>query len=115
MVSDAASRGVTRNRVDTHGTLSALDSISSANCVMDLARKVPSNKWRVIGVGSAQGVICVQARNSGETKQSEAPESNRTRVASDPTWRGRMKESLFGTVASVAIYRIGHSHHATNK
>ena len=59
MVSDTALRGVTRNRVDTHGTPSALDSVSSANCVMDLACKVPSNKQRVIGVGSAQGVICV--------------------------------------------------------
>ena len=58
-VSDATSRGVTRNHVDTHGTLLALDSVSSANCVMDLACKVPSNKWRVIGVGSAHGVICV--------------------------------------------------------
>ena len=91
MVLDATSRGVTRNHVDMHGTPVALDSISSANCVMDLAHKVPSNKWRVVGVGSAQGVICVQARNSGETKQSEAPESNRTWVASDPMWRGKMK------------------------
>ena len=105
--SDAASRGVTRNRVDMHRTPSALDSVSSANCVMDLACKVPSNKRRVIGVGSAQGVICVRARNSGEMKQSEAPESSRTRAASDPTRRGRMKESLFGTAARVAIYGIG--------
>ena len=57
--SDAVLRGVTRNHVDMHGTPSALDSVSSANCVMDLPHKVPSNKWRVIGVGSAQGVICV--------------------------------------------------------
>ena len=106
-VSDTVSRGVTRNHVDMHRTPSALDSVSSANCVMDLARKVPSNKWRVIGVGSAQGVICVQARNSGETKQSEAPESNRTQAASDPMRRGRMKESLFRTAARVAIYGIG--------
>ena len=39
--SDAASRGVTRNHVDTHRTPSALDIVSSANCVMDLAHKVP--------------------------------------------------------------------------
>jgi hypothetical protein len=74
---------------------------------MDLTRKVPSNKQRVIGIGSEQGGICVRARNSGETKQSEAPESNRMRVASDLAWRGRMKESLFGTVVSVAVYGIG--------
>jgi hypothetical protein len=59
-----------------------------------------------MGIGSEQGGICVQARNSGETKQSEAPESNRTQAASDPVWRGRMKESLFRTVASVAVYGI---------
>jgi hypothetical protein len=60
-----------------------------------------------MGIGSEQGGICVRARNLGETKQSEAPESNRTRVASDLVWRGRMKESLFGTAASVAVYGIG--------
>ena len=59
MESDATSRGVTRNHVDMHGTLSVLDSISSAKCVTDLTHKVPSNKQRVIGVGSEQGAICV--------------------------------------------------------
>jgi hypothetical protein len=102
----AASRGVTRNRMDTCGTLSALDSVSSTKFVMDLTCKVPSNKRRVIGTGSEQEGICVRARNSGETKQSEAPESNRTWAASDLARRGRMKESLFGTAASVAVYRI---------
>jgi hypothetical protein len=104
--SHTASRGVTRNHVDTHGTPSALDSVSSTKFVMDLTRKVPSNKWRVIRIGSEQEGICVQARNLGETKQLEAPESNRTRAASDPARRGRMKESLFGMAASVAVYRI---------
>jgi hypothetical protein len=106
MASHAASRGVTRNHVDMHGTPSVLDSVSSTKFVMDLTRKVPSNKRRVIGIGSEQGGICVQARNSGEMKQSEAPESNRTRAASDPARRGRIKESLFGTAASVAVYGI---------
>jgi hypothetical protein len=105
--SHATSRGVTRNRVDTRGTPSALDSVSSTKFVMDLTRKVPSNKRRVIGIGSEQEGICVRARNLGEMKQSEAAESNRTRVASDPARRGRMKESLFGTAASVAVYGIG--------
>ena len=64
MVSDAASRGVTRNHVDTHGTPLVLDSVSSANCVMDLACKVPSNKWRVIGVGcnrTGSSIVNLQA------------------------------------------------------
>ena len=56
---DVVLRGVIRNCMDMHETPSVLDSISSATCVMDLAHKVPSNKWRVIGVGSEQGVICV--------------------------------------------------------
>jgi hypothetical protein len=107
MASHAVSRGVTRNRVDMCGTLSALDSISSTKFMMDLTRKVPLNKRRVIEIGSEQEGICVRARNSGETKQSEAPESNRMRVASDRVRRGRMKESLFGTAASVAVYGIG--------
>jgi hypothetical protein len=106
MVLHAMSRGVTRNHMDMHRTPSALDSISSTKFVMDLTHKVPSNKRRVMGIGSEQGEICVWARNLGETKQSEAPESNRTWAASDPAWRGRMKESLFGTAASVAVYRI---------
>jgi hypothetical protein len=95
------------NLTDTCGTPSALDSVSSTKFVMDLTHKVPSNKRRVIGIGSEQGGICVQARNLGETKQSEAPESNRMRAPSDPVWRGRIKESLFGMAASVAVYRIG--------
>jgi hypothetical protein len=104
--SHTVSRGVTRNHMDTCGTLSALDSISSTKFVMDLTRKVPSNKQRVMGIGSEQGGICVRARNSGETKQSEAPESNRMQAASDLAQRGRMKESLFRTAASVAVYGI---------
>jgi hypothetical protein len=105
--SHATSRGVTRNHVDTCGTPSVLDSVSSTKFVMDLTRKVPSNKQRVIRIGSEQEGICVRARNSGETKQLEAPESNRMRAASDPVRRGRMKESLFGMAASVAVYGIG--------
>jgi hypothetical protein len=104
--SHTASKGVTRNRVDTCRTPSALDSVSSTKFVMDLTCKVPSNKQRVIGIGSEQEGICVQARNSGETKQSEALESNRMRAASDPARRGKIKKSLFGTVASVAVYGI---------
>jgi hypothetical protein len=107
MALHAMSRGVTRNHVDMRGTPSALESVSSTKFVMDLTRKVPSNKWRVMGVGSEQGVICVWARNLGETKKLEAPESNRTRAASDPAWRGRMKESLFGMAVSVAVYGVG--------
>jgi len=37
-------------------------------------------------------------------KQSEAPESNRTRTTSDLTYRWRIKESLLGMAASVAVY-----------
>jgi hypothetical protein len=92
--------------MDTRRTLSALDSVSSTKFVMDLTHRVPSNKWRVMGIGSEQGGICVQARNSGETKQLEAPESNRMRAASDPAWRGRMKASLFRMAVSVAVHGI---------
>src|SRR6266852_8912969 len=83
--SQAASRGVTRKRVDTCGTPWVLDSVSSMKFVMDLTREVPSNKRRVMGADNGHGVMWVRARNSGDTKHSEAPESNRTWVASGPT------------------------------
>jgi hypothetical protein len=45
--------------------------------------------------------------NSGETKQSEAPESTSTRMAVEPIYSGRMKESLLRMAARVAVYVIG--------
>ena len=55
---------------------------------------------------NGDGVMWLRQINSGEMKQSEAPESNRTRMTSDPTYKQRMKESLLGVAASVVVYRI---------
>jgi hypothetical protein len=83
-----------------------LDSMSSTNCVMDLTCKVPSNKWRLMGVDNGLGVMLLQVRKLGEMKQSEAPESNSMQIPSELTKRRRMKESLFGMVVSVAVYGL---------
>jgi hypothetical protein len=40
-------------------------------------------------------------------KQLEALESNSMQIPSEPTKRRRMKESLFGMAASVAVYGLG--------
>ena len=44
--SQAASRGDTKKRVDTCGTPSVLDSVSSTSSVIDLDCSVPLNKQR---------------------------------------------------------------------
>src|SRR5271154_7220563 len=104
--SHAVSRGVIKKRVDTRGTPSALDSVSSTSSVMDLRCRVPLNKRRLMGKFSEWGVMWEREMNSGETKQSEALESNRTQMAMDPIYSWRMKESLFRTAARVAVYGI---------
>src|SRR5271154_87686 len=76
--SHAVSRGVIKKRVDTRGTPSTLDSVSSTSSVMDLCCRVPSNRRRLMGWDSERGVRWEREMNSGEMKQSEAPESNRT-------------------------------------
>ena len=55
---------------------------------------------------NGDGVMWLRQINSGEMKQSEAPESNRMRTTSDLTYKQRMKESLLGMAASVAVYGI---------
>jgi hypothetical protein len=105
--SQAASRGVTRKHVDMCGTPWVLDSVSSTNCVMDLTCKVPLNKRRLMGVDNGLGVMLLQVRKLGETKQLEALESNSTQIPLELMKRGRMKESLFGVAASVAVYGLG--------
>ena len=102
--SQAASRGDIKKRVDTRGTPSVLDSVSSTSSVIDLDCSVPLNKRREMGVDNGDVVMWLRRINSGEMKQSEAPESNRTRTTLDPTYRRRMKESLLGMAASVAVY-----------
>src|SRR5271170_7129566 len=47
--SHAVSRGVIKKRVDTRGTPSTLDSVSSTSSVMDLRCRVPSNRRRLMG------------------------------------------------------------------
>ena len=102
----AASRGDIKKRVDTHGTPSVLDSVSSTLSVIDLDCSVPLNKQREMGVDNGDVVMWLRRINSGEMKQLEAPESNRMWMTLDLTYRQRMKESLLGMAASVAVYRF---------
>ena len=80
--------------------------MSSTLSVIDLDCSVPLNKRREMGVGNGDGVMWLWQINLGEMKQSEAPESNRTWTTSDSTYKWRMKESLLGMAASVAVYGI---------
>src|SRR5271170_3044942 len=83
--SHAVSRGVIKKCVDTRGTPLALDSVSSTSFVMDvLCRDRQIGRW--IGMDNGRGETWQWEMNSGETKQSEAPESNRTRMALDRTY-----------------------------
>ena len=90
--------------MDPRGTPSVLDSVSSTSSVIELDCSVLLNKRREMGVDNGDVVMWLRRINSGEMKQSEAPESNRTRTTLDPTYRQRMKESLLGMAASVAVY-----------
>ena len=85
--------------MDMHGTLSALDSVSLTLSVIDLDCSVPLNKCREMGMDSGDGVMWLW-----DMKQSEAPESSRMWMTLEPTYWWRMKESLLGMAASVAVY-----------
>jgi hypothetical protein len=59
-----------------------------------------------MGADNGLGVMLLGVRRLGETKQSEALESNSTWIPLEPMKRGRMKESLFRMAASVAVYGL---------
>ena len=80
--------------------------MSSTLSVIDLDCSVPLNKQREMGVDNGDVVMWLRRINSGEMKQLEAPESNRMWMTLDLTYRQRMKESLLGMAASVAVYRF---------
>src|SRR6266852_3233425 len=55
--SQAVSSRDTKKCMDTHGTPSVLDSVSSTLLVIDLDCNVPLNKRREMGVGNGDGMI----------------------------------------------------------
>jgi len=102
MASHAESRGDIKNRVETRGVPSGLDRVRLQKWVIALARASPLNRRRDIGWSSLELGMLFLVTKSGDTKQSEAPESSNTRMVDEFDRSCRMKEFLSGMVANVA-------------
>jgi hypothetical protein len=74
---------------------------------MEFGNRVLLKRRKFIGVVKGCKAMWFLVMNSGEMKQSDAPESMRTRTRDFSVWRWRMNESLFGIAARVAVYGIG--------